>query len=247
MALKGKTAVVLGASGYVGSGAVVQLLAAGAVVVAVGRTEAKLLELKGKLSKEHVGNFRHVAGDLAQDSHFEALKSKIAQVLGGQPVDHVVSSMGFVKTTGGVLASSLADLKDAFEEGLYPNYLAARAFLPDLKKRAGTTFTLTSGGLAHIPPPAPSLWLGTVKNAALNGLSLALFGDTKDDAVRVNTVCIHVPVAPIGSTDGKNQWGFVGPNTLELGSVYVAIARGQHKGQLICLGSLEEIRKVAGS
>ena len=121
---------------------------------------------------------------------------------------------------------------------------AVAEVLPELKGRAGASFTLVSGGLAHIPPPNPTLWLGTVKNAALNALTLALAAETAGDAVRVNTVCIHFSVAPVGGD--KNQFGMPSESdTRRLGPAFLGVARGAHKGRVLCLSSWADADRLA--
>jgi NAD(P)-dependent dehydrogenase (short-subunit alcohol dehydrogenase family) len=91
-----------------------------------------------------------------------------------------------------------------------------------------------------------AVWLGSVKNAALNGLSNALAAETAKSKVRVNTVCIHFGVAPIGGD--KNQFGMVAEgDTLRLAPAFLGIARGTQKGQVLCLGSWADAEKLAAS
>jgi len=135
--------------------------------------------------------------------------------------------------------TSVGDFAGALDDGLYNNFLAAKALLPAMKGRAGASFTLVSGGLAHIPPPVPGLWLGTVKNAAINALGMALATETARDAVRVNTVCIHFAVAAPGGTRNHFDMPAEG-DTLRLAPAFLAVGAGTRKGQLICLASWAE-------
>jgi NAD(P)-dependent dehydrogenase (short-subunit alcohol dehydrogenase family) len=94
-----------------------------------------------------------------------------------------------------------------------------------------------------MPPPNISLWLGTVKNAALNALTLALAAETANDKVRLNTVCIHFGVAPPGGD--KNQFGMsTEGDTLRLAPAFLGIARGTQKGQLLCVSSFADAEKL---
>ena len=134
----------------------------------------------------------------------------------------------------------------ALADGLYNSFLAAKVFLPSLKSREGSSYTIVSGGLAHMPPPFAGLWLATVKNAAVNALGNSLASETAKDAVRVNTMCIHFGVAPIGGS--KNQFGMPAESdTLRLGPAFLAVARGTQKGQIICLDSWSTTDRIAAS
>jgi NAD(P)-dependent dehydrogenase (short-subunit alcohol dehydrogenase family) len=239
MAFKGKTVVIIGASGVVGSGIVRRYLDAGARVVGVSRSDGNLARLRKTMGIAAGEDFRGVVGDFRDESTAGATRSSITSALDGMAIDHVVSVQGFVAFAKAPTETPVADLRRALDDGLFNNYLAGRFLLPDLKSRDGATFTLVSGGLAHYPPPTPSLWLGTVKNAALNALTHAFASETASDKVRVNTVCIHFGVAPLGGN--KNQFGMDAEgDTMRLAPAFLGIARGTQKGQLICLAGWAE-------
>lgn len=237
--------VVLGATGVVGSGVVRTYLDAGATVVGVSRSADKLEQLKTLLGIGPAEPFHAVVGDFVDEASAVATRQAVEAVLGDRAIDHVVSVLGFAAVTAAPTETSLAAVKAALDDGFYNTYLASKAFLPGLKSRAGASYTLVSGGLAHYPPPSPALWLATVKNAAVNGLTLALAAETARDAVRVNTICIHFSVAPVGGE--KNQFGMPAEaTTLRLAPAFLALARGSQKGQVVCLGSFAEAEKLAG-
>lgn len=246
MSFQGKVALVIGATGVVGSGVVRKYLDAGATVVGVSRSQEKLDQLKKTIEIGEKEPFFGVVGEFTDEASAERVKRAVAEVLGGKPVNHVVSVQGFVNIKGAPTETSLADFKSGLDDGLYTNFLAAKAFLPTLKDQEGSSFTLVSGGLAHITPPAPNLWQATVKNSAINALGQGLGAETANDKVRVNTICIHFSVAPIGGD--KNQFGMPAEsNTLRLGPAFLGVARGTQKGQLLCLNSFADADKLAGA
>ena len=241
----GKNVVVIGATGVVGSGVVRRFLDAGATVVGVSRSRDKLDELRGRIGVADGEPFHAVAGDFSDEAGAAAVAAAVDAALAGAPIDHVVSVQGFVNFADAPTAAPVAALKGALDDGLFNNLLAAKTFVPRLKGRDGASFTLVSGGLAHIPPPVPSLWLGTVKNAAINALHLALSAETGADKVRVNTLCIHFGVAPIGGD--RNQFGMQAEgDTLRLAPAFLAVAGGEHKGQLLCLHSWADVERLSG-
>lgn len=244
MLANNQVVVVLGATGVVGSGAVRKFLDAGATVVGVSRSAQKLAELKTLLELGADAPFHAVVGDFTDEASAAATRQAVDAALAGRASDHVVSVQGFVSIVQAPTDTALAAVKQALDDGFYNNYLAAKVFLPDLKAREGASFTLVSGGLAHFPPPSPTMWLATVKNAALNALNHALASETARDAVRVNTICIHFSVAPIGGD--KNQFGMPAESTtVRLGAAFVGLARGAHKGQLLCLSSFADADALA--
>jgi NAD(P)-dependent dehydrogenase (short-subunit alcohol dehydrogenase family) len=243
MSFNNQVAVVIGASGVVGSGVVRKLLDSGAEVVAVSRSAANLERLREQIKVSASEPFLPVVADFKDPSTAEQAHAAVTAALGGKPIDHIVSVQGFAVVSKAPTDTDFDVMKDALADGLYNNFLAAKVFLPALKDREGASFTLVSGGLAHFPPPNPALWLGTVKNAALNGLSYALISETAQSKVRVNTICIHFGVAPIGGN--KNQFGMnADGDSLRLAPAFLGVARGSVKGKILCLSSWAEAEKL---
>ncbi len=243
MSFAGKSVVVIGATGVVGNGVVKSYLDAGAFVVAVSRQAEKFAALKDtlRITAEHA--FATAVGDFRDDTSTARAGSAIDAALGGRPIDHVISSQGFVKFGPPPTQSTAEQLRDALEDGLTINFNAARALLPGIKQRPAT-FTLVSGGLAHIPPPDPAMWMGTLKNAAVNAFTLGLAAETAKDQVRVNTICIHFGIAPVGGK--SNQFGMPADrDTLALGPAFLGLARGRQKGQVLCLNSWADVDALA--
>jgi NAD(P)-dependent dehydrogenase (short-subunit alcohol dehydrogenase family) len=246
MSFKNQSVVVIGATGVVGSGVVRKYLDAGATVVGVSRSAAKLEQLKQQMKVQASEPFLPVVGDFKDEASAGEVLKSVGAALKGKAIDHVVSVQGFVNFAKAPTSTPPEELKAALDDGLFNNLLAAKAFLPDLKGREGSTFTLVSGGLAHMPPPNVSLWLGTVKNAALNALTYALAAETANDKVRLNTICIHFGVAPVGGD--KNQFGMpTEGNTLRLAPAFLGLARGTQKGQLLCLNSFADADKLGAA
>lgn len=157
----------------------------------------------------------------------------------------VVVAVGFVyKPPGAITASSLKDLDASLHEGLPQLFLLARQFVPGLKSRAGASFTHVSGGFAYACPE-PHFWPATVKNAALNAVTLGLASETKEDKVRVNNLCIGVGVAPLGGD--KNQWGWPGVATAEIGKLFVSLAIGHKKGEIVNVQKPEQVAELEKS
>jgi|JI10StandDraft_1071094.scaffolds.fasta_scaffold55022_4 NAD(P)-dependent dehydrogenase (short-subunit alcohol dehydrogenase family) len=245
MSFQGKTVVVVGATGVVGSGICRAFLDQGAFVVGVSRSAEKLEELKKTISVKPGETFATAVGDFKDDTTSGRALAAIDVALAGRPIDHVISSQGFVKFGPPPTQSTSAQLHDALDDGLTVNFQAAKALLPGIKQRPAS-FTMVSGGLAHMPPPDPAMWMGTLKNAAVNAFTYGLAAETARDHVRVNTVCIHFGVAPIGGK--QNQFGLAADrDTQGLAPAFLAIARGKQKGQVICLNGWSDVDALAKS
>jgi len=241
MALAGKNVVILGGTGDIGSGATQYFLQESANVIVVTRSSKKVDELK-KILGATSGNLHAAEGNFQTEEHAKAALASVHVVLNGKPIDHVISNLGFIyDPPGGPTASSSKDLQAALDMGLFTAFNAIKVFLPELKPRLGATYTIVSGGFAH-ECPEPKIWAGTVKNAALNGLTLGLATETKDDKVRVNTVCVHFRVAPIG---GKlDHLGVPATDTRKLAPVFGAVVAGKEKGKVLHVPTAEDVENL---
>jgi len=235
--LSGKVTVILGASGIVGYGATHFHLTEGATVVAVGREKKKLEEFKKKLGSIAEKNLILVAfDDYNEEKSVGALKSAVYGALPKDTkIDHVISNLGWLPESESPTKSGVKALKATFDEALYTNVTATSAFLPDLKDREGSTFSLVSGGLAHFhSPQLLTKWTATVKNAAMNAFYLTLVAEAAGTKVRVGNFCIHLGVAYPGGD--KNQWGFPAINTMDIGGTFTLFASDTSiKGSQWCL------------
>jgi len=244
-----QAAVVLGATGVVGYGATYNLLKDGAVVVAVGRNEKKLQELKKKLGDDFSKQLELVVHtDYTDEKSATTLLQSVMTVLVKHIVNkvqlmHVVSTLGWLNKTEIPSKSGVAALKSAFDEGLYPNVIAAQAFLPTLKQNAGATFSLVSGGLAHFSSPQVlNVWNATVKNAAINAFFLTLAAEVQEHHCRVGNFCIHFGVTYPGGD--KNQWEMPAEDTVVMGQVFSEFAKNQKiKSQQFCLELPKDFKK----
>lgn len=247
MSLQGKTIVIAGATGVVGSGVVRHALDAGATVVGISRSADKLGQLRSTIGIGPSEPFREVIGDFNSEDAAGKAKEAVAAALRGAAIDHVVSNVGFVVVDKAPTATSLDVARRALDDGFFNNWLVAKAFLPALKSRDGASFTMVSGGLAHGLPPFPgaeTMWLATSKNAIVNALTHGLAAETKSDKVRVNTICIHFGVAPVGGK--KNQLGMDAEHdTLHLAPAFLALAEGTTRGQVVCLNTWADVAKVS--
>jgi len=241
---KGQTVVILGASGVVGQGVAYKYLEAGAHVVAVGREQKKLDTLKGSLGKQVTkDNFSSVVGDFGDEKAAQATFAAVKAV--AKSYNHVVSNIGFARTFAvGATQSKLSDLKGGLDDSFFPTFLSAQVFLPPLKDVKGSSYTITSGGLAHFCM-MPGLWCATIKNAALNALALALAKEFEKSEVRVNVSCIHFGVAPFDGN--KNQFGMDAVDTRRVAPLFLALAASTKRGLIQCSASAEEAEKLAVS
>jgi len=242
----GQTVVILGATGYVGSGAAQRFLESGARVIAVGRDATRLEKLKTDLgtavSKD---NYDIVIGDFSDEKSAAAAVAALQAKV--KTINHVISNMGggqWSKT--GITGSTPKELSAALDEGVWNTFNAARLLAPLLKEVKGASYTFTSGGLAHGEfKYGANAWPSGVRSAIVNNLAMALAKEFENDALRVNVLCLHFAIGSL--TVGKNQFGWEGPKTFVLASVLLALASGAKRGQVVCATNPATIQELAQS
>ncbi|SNY72222.1 oxidoreductase [Paractinoplanes atraurantiacus] len=174
LALKGKTALVTGASKGIGLAIVRALAAEGATVAAGAR------HITPDLASVH-----GITADLSTPDGPAALVESAVAALGGH-LDILVNNVGGVRPrTGGFL--SVTD--DDWQQALTINFLSAvrttRAALPYLLDRQGTIVTV---GSVNASLPDPLVIDYSAAKAALANFSKALSKEVGPKGVRVNTI-----------------------------------------------------------
>lgn len=141
--LEGKIALIALSTGSVGEGIVRAFLQEGATVVVPSRTQEKLEELRGYLAATEC--FIPIVGDMSDSDRSENCLDRILNQVGH--LDAVVASLnGRWNEDIPLLKTSLEDWKRMLDSNLTSHFVAARTFLPVLKR--GSTYTLIGGGAA---------------------------------------------------------------------------------------------------
>jgi len=204
----------------------------------------KLEALGAKLGKLATkDNFFPVVGDFADEKAAKATFAAVQAV--AKTYHHVVSNIGFVDAAkAGVTATPLAEFKQlCYGASFFPSVLAAQVFLPPLKDVAGSSYSISSGGLAHFCMK-PEFFAATIKNSATNALGLCLAKEFEKSAVRVNVVCIHFGVAEFDGA--KNQFGMDAADTRRLAPAYLTLmSSAKPRGLIQCLNTVEDAEKLA--
>jgi len=211
-----------------------------------GRTKEKLDALEKVLGEEVWKGVIPVSGEVSDEKSAASLKEAVILALPtGKKLSHVVASIGSITTSASSpTQTSLEDLHKQMQVGWNEHFLAARTFLPLLKEAEGS-YTVVNGGLGEIVPPVAALWPTTLKCAALNGLYLALAGETKDQKVRVNQITIAVLIVADGKETKADAPGRPSYSTNRLAPVFASVAATKVKGQLIRLLTAESFETTA--
>ena len=204
--LKGKVAVVTGASRGIGQAAAVTLAQAGAAVVVTSRTEPELAELAARIERMG-GQALAVPADLTQEADVERMKAAALERFGH--VDILVNNAGVGKY--GPLASlSAADYDWMMNTNMRASFLCTAAFLPGmLERREGwVVFVASVAGLKGLPHE--TVYCAT--KFAQVGFAQALDYETREQGVKVSVIApggVHTHFA-IGTGRTEDDPRFAG-------------------------------------
>ncbi len=195
--LSGRVAVVAGGAGAIGEGIVRAFLAAGARVVVPSRQAERLAGLR-----ERVGGFGELHGvvcDVGSPGGAEALVAAVVRSVG--PLDAVAAAVGGWWQGGPVVDVEPAEWARVLDANLTSHFLLARALVPALRGRPGSSYQMVIGDTADAPVPGASL--STVTAAGVLGLFKALAAE--EPAVRIYGLYLG-PVVTRARPEGPPEW-----------------------------------------
>lgn len=180
--LRGKVAVITGASGGIGEAVAIQLAREGAKLVLNGRSAEKL-DLVAERARDLSPGVQTFAADLANDEEVRALADRALTAFGG--VDLLIHSIGLF--VGGLLATSpVEDLDRQHRINVHAPYLLTQTLLPSLIARQGQVVFVNSGAGFN---PARAGWVAyAASKHALRALADGLREEVNKQGVRILTV-----------------------------------------------------------
>lgn len=182
--LKGKNALVTGASKGIGL-AVAEVLAGEGCDLTLVARDAEALEMAAERLRVHGGSVRTCATDLSQSGAPEALAAQV----GG--VDILVNNAGAIPP-GGLMAIDEAQWRAAWDLKVFGFINLSRALYPVLATRQGVVVNVI--GAAGETFPADYI-AGASGNAALMAFTRALGKSAPKDGVRV----VGINPGPVGT------------------------------------------------
>lgn len=180
LGIKGRRALVLGASRGLGNAVARTLAAEGASVILAGRNTEALAAAVAAIEAEG-GTASALKLDLADRASLDAALAE----LGDTPIDILVNNSG--GPPPGPISAVEADMwTRQFETMVTALFRVASHVLPGMRARKwGRIVTIASSGVVQ---PIPNLGISNALRAAVVGWAKTLAGEVAGDGVTVNTV-----------------------------------------------------------
>ena len=182
LGITGRTALVFGAGGGLGSAIALRLAQEGATVAAAGRSPDKLAETVKQIEAAG-GRALSVTWDLGDLDAVDAHVSEIENSLG--PVDILVNNTGGPPPTPAA-GQDPATWRTSFEQMILSVIVITDRVLPGMRERGwGRILTSTSGGALN---PIPNLAISNTLRASLHSWSKTLSDEVGRDGVTSNII-----------------------------------------------------------
>ncbi len=181
MRLKGKRALVTGASGEIGRAIVTRLANEGAQVAAAGRNRAKLEALVSDGVAAHT-----VAAELTDERGCESLIAEAEEALGG--LDVLVNGAGvLLAADGDVVETPLAAWDETLRVNLTSVFLVCKYAVPALMRSGGGSVVTLASIAAHRGSVFPQIAY-TASKGALVAMTREMAVRHARDGIRFNAV-----------------------------------------------------------
>ncbi|MGH1562814.1 SDR family NAD(P)-dependent oxidoreductase [Mumia sp. DW29H23] len=197
-----RTAVVHGATGYVGRHLVRGLLREGATVLAVARSASRLDALRDE-AEDAAARVVPVVADVSTDDGAATVAEQVgdhARVQG--PVDAAFAAIGGWWEGPNLVDLDTATWDDLLRSHLTAHFLAARSTVPSLAPDGSAYVTLN--GIATLQPEAGSGPV-SVTGAAQSMLLEVLRAEQADPRTRFHELCVVNPVVDDGEAEHADE------------------------------------------
>lgn len=181
--LKGRTALITGASKGLGKAMALALAEAGAALALVSRDEAKLNEV-ATLIREGGGRAEVFVADVTEEAQVQRTCAEIAAKFDGR-LDILINNAG-INIRKPLTDFTLAEWRSVLDTNLTSVFLLCRAFVPLMTGRGyGRVINLTSM-MSHISLPGRTAY--SASKTALLGLNRALALELAPEKITVNGI-----------------------------------------------------------
>lgn len=200
--MENKVALVTGASSGIGRATALAMVENGASVVAVGRNEGELGNLRDEV-RDLSGSIRIHLADITEVSQVDRLVSETVQHLG--QIDILVNAAGIIKS-GSIESTTLDDWDKMMSINVRSMFYLMQKCVPYLEKTKGNIVNISSvtGTRAF-----PGVLAYCVSKAATDQLTRCSALDLAPKGIRVNAVNPGVVVTNLHKRGGMNDADYV--------------------------------------
>jgi 3-oxoacyl-[acyl-carrier protein] reductase len=182
LGIKGRRAVVTGASSGIGFETARLFLEEGVRVLISGRNPDKLAKARDQLAK--IGEVHAVAADMSQDGDINRMVETAKEKLGG--VDILINNAGTMYS-GRFAVLDDKEMQKQLDTKLFGFLRAIRLVYPMMKAQKWGRIVNTIGGAGK--EPDPYMFGSGMTNSALLNLTKSLSTEFGEDNVLVNAIC----------------------------------------------------------
>ena len=184
LGIKGRAAIVTGASRGIGREAARQFLEEGVRVMICGRNAETLEKTRAELAQQTGGEVHAIVADMTKETDVVRLVDAAKQKFG--TVDILINNAGQMYS-GRFAAMTDAGLKEQFETKIFGFLRAIRLVYPIMKAQKWGRIVNVIGGAGK--EPDPYMFGSGITNSGLLNITKSLSTEFGEDNVLVNAIC----------------------------------------------------------
>ena len=184
LGIKGRAAIVTGASRGIGREAARQFLEEGVRVMICGRNAQTLEKTRAELAQQTSGEVHAIVADMTKEADIARLVDSAQQKFG--TVDILINNAGQMYS-GRFAAMTDAGLKEQFETKIFGFLRAIRLVYPIMKAQKWGRIINIIGGAGK--EPDPYMFGSGITNSGLLNITKSLSTEFGEDNVLVNAIC----------------------------------------------------------
>ena len=184
LGIKGRAAIVTGASRGIGREAARQFLEEGVRVMICGRNAETLEKTRAELAQQTGGEVHAIVADMTKEADVARLVDAAKQKFG--TVDILINNAGQMYS-GRFAAMTDAGLKEQFETKIFGFLRAIRLVYPIMKAQKWGRIINIIGGAGK--EPDPYMFGSGITNSGLLNITKSLSTEFGEDNVLVNAIC----------------------------------------------------------